>query len=1225
MKRLFSLLFITYVASFIGACSSFEEEKVYAPIQESFNVPEQIYANIEEEQTRVYVEEGMSLSWNKGDELSFFTSGVQNVRYLFNGETGDKDGSFTADMTSGSSGAQLSANYALYPYATSNKIASSGAITTLLPVVQHYEKNSFGVGANTMVAVTKSSSDKELYMKNTVGYLKIKLYGSNTTVKSITIEGNNGEKIAGSASIEALYGSVPKTSMNNTATKSVTLDCGNGVKLGTSQSSATTFWIALPEVTFSKGFKVTVMDVDGDLFTKSTSKSVSIVRNTIQPMSAIKLSLADGDNLPRVSISPEDITQQTTENVVITINTAGTPLASYTGDIYAHTGVITTASSDTSDWKYVKSAWGENLSACKLSKVDTNVYKLTLTGGPAAYYGFKSSDVVTHLAFVFRSSDSSKKLTTDDILISISDVELITVEPSVIFNHTAEDVVVTLNTKGTAMDGFAGPIYAHTGVITSSSSNKSDWRYVKADWDENTDACKLSKVGTNLWQLTIKGGPRSFYGVPSKEDITEMAFVFRSSDGKKEVKDGSNDIFVKVFSGSLDVAITSPEDGSVYKIGDRVAVEVVQNSASSVTLYKNGAPVYTFTDSIYRYEFTATEGGSVELIAEATNGSTTKKSSVNISVIGEAEEASRPSWAKDGVTVDGTSATFVLYAPGKESVFVLGDWNNYSMSFEGQMKRDGDYFWVTIDGLDRNAEYGYQYLVDQTLRVGDPYATKVLDPWNDAYVSSTYPNLKKYPSAYTWDMVSTFEMNPSVYNWSITDFDRPDKNSLAIYELLVRDFVSEHSFDAVRAKLDYLDTLGINSIELMPVNEFDGNLSWGYNPCYYFAVDKYYGTENALKQLVDECHKRGIAVIIDVVFNHATGAHPWAKMWWNDSNNCTASDNPFFNVSAPHNFSVYHDFKHTYSKTRSYFKDVLQFWLKEYKVDGFRFDLSKGLVQNPGNYDAGGYSSERITILKDYANAIKAVESDAYIIFEHFCDQSEENELYNSVGAMCWNNNQLNGYMESVMGYSGNSDFSDFKRGRINNIETHDEERIAYKAVTYGQSWMKNDWSKISKRLQAAYALHFLSPYPKMMWQFGELGYDVSINANSSGVVVSGEDHRTDSKPIRWDYLNNTSRKAMYDALSKIISFRTSREDIYAVDNISVKTWKVGDDSFGGKHLILDKVIVVANFSNSNVSFSINVPSAGSWRNLITDEVVTLGSTYNVSLNGSDYIVLVRD
>ncbi|MBQ2364539.1 MAG: alpha-amylase, partial [Alistipes sp.] len=436
-------------------------------------------------------------------------------------------------------------------------------------------------------------------------------------------------------------------------------------------------------------------------------------------------------------------------------------------------------------------------------------------------------------------------------------------------------------------------------------------------------------------------------------------------------------------------------------------------------------------------------------------------------------------------------------------------------------------------------------------------------------------------------------------------------------ELLVRDFSEAGSIDAVTAKLDYLETLGINAIELMPIQEFDGNDSWGYNPCFYFATDKAYGTEEAYKRFIDECHKRGIAVIVDVVFNHATGQFPYAKMWWDSSNNCTSSDNPFFNVSAPHNFSVFHDFKHLYPQTKEYFNEVLKYWLEEYNIDGFRFDLTKGFVQNPGNYDAGGYSAERIAILQGYARAIRAVDEDAYIIFEHFCDQSEETELYNSVGALCWNNNQRGGYKESVLGYTGGnkSNFSDFKKGRVNNIETHDEERIAYDAITYGQSWVKGNWAVLSKRLQAVYAFHFLTPYPKMMWQFGELGYDISIEYND----------RTGRKPIHWDYLQNGDRKAMYDALSKIISWRTSHEDYYGQDNLNVHTWNVGDANMSGKVLVMDNVIVVANFSNAEATTTVNVPSAGEWTNLLTGQKVQLGSTYSVKLAGSDYVVFVKE
>ena len=816
---------------------------------------------------------------------------------------------------------------------------------------------------------------------------------------------------------------------------------------------------------------------------------------------------------------------------------------------------------------------------------------------------------------------------SDFVLDESKSYPLVSSYPEIILEDTTETVTIILNGKGTAIENFTGDMYAHTGVITSKSTASSDWKYTKAGWTENKPECKLAKHGNNLWTLTIKGGPRAYYNVPATEEIKSLAFVFRSADGKKEVKDNGNDIFIETVKEGLGVYITSPKDGTFLTVGAECYVVVKSQKATEMTLYRNDKAVCNSEESSMEYKFTPTQAEDIVFKATATDGIETVETSISVSILGATEDVARPAGVKNGVNINGNEATFVLYAPGKESVVLLGDFNNYTASNKYLMKRDGSYFWTTVSGLEEGVEYGYQYFVDKSIKIGDPYATKILDPWNDKWItSSTYPDLKEYPSQLTTDIVSVFEINPTEYVWQVEDFERPKQNSLAIYELLIRDFTKEGTINAVTAKLDYLKTLGINAIELMPIQEFDGNDSWGYNPCFYFAADKAYGTEADYKRFIDECHKRGIAVIVDVVFNHATGLFPYAKMWWDNSGSKTASNNPFFNVDAPHNFSVYHDFKHLYNGTKEYFNEVLKFWLEEYKVDGFRFDLTKGFVQNPSNYEAAGYSAERVGILTGYANAIREVEPDAYIIFEHFCEVKEENELYDSVGALCWNNNQMNGYMESVMGWTGGnkSSFADFKKGRINNIETHDEERVAYKAITYGDGYVKNSWSNLSKRLQAAYAFHFLTPYPKMMWQFGELGYDVSINANDKGVVGTGDQYRTHRKPVRWEYFDDQYRKALYNALSKIITWRTDNQDYYGQDNLSVKTWHVLDSHMSGKTLVMDRVIVVANFTNAESTTTVSVPTTGEWTNLITGEKVQLGSSYNVTLKGSEYIVLVR-
>ena len=794
---------------------------------------------------------------------------------------------------------------------------------------------------------------------------------------------------------------------------------------------------------------------------------------------------------------------------------------------------------------------------------------------------------------------------------------LISTNPAFVTEDMTEDIIVILNTEGTAADGFTGDLYAHTGVLTNNSATTGDWKYVKSEWGENIPECKLESQGDNIWHYTIKGGPRAFYGVEEGETITHLAFVFRSADSSLEIKDNGADIFIEMAKEGMSVRFLTPAHGDILQVGDECNVQVQQQAATTVSLYKNDEKVAESGQATITYTFTPDKAEDIVLRAVATDGTTTIEESIKLAVLGETVTEARPAGVDNGVNINGDEVTFVLFAPGKNSVVLLGDFNEYAPSNEYMMKRDGNYFWLTVDGFQSGVEYGYQYLVDGVTKIGDPYSTKILDPWNDKWIdSSVYPNLKAYPSEFTSDIVSVFELDPIEYQWTATNYDRPEENALAIYELLIRDFTEQGSIDAVTAKLDYLETLGINAIELMPIQEFDGNDSWGYNPCYFFAADKAYGTTEAYKRFIDECHKRDIAVIIDVVFNHATGQFPYAKMWWDSSKNCTAIDNPFFNVEATHNWSVFHVFRHLYAETQNYVNDVLEYWMKEFRVDGFRFDLTKGFVQNPGNYDAGGYSAERIGILKGYAETIRSIDEDAFIIFEHFCDQREETELYDTVGALCWCNNAMGAYCESVMGWTGGnkSNFADYKRGRVNNIETHDEERIGYKAITYGQSWMKNDWSLISKRLQAVYAFHFLTPYPKMMWQFGELGYDVSIDENG----------RTGRKPVRWNYYEDANRRALYDAVSKIISWRTSHEEIYGEDNVKVYAWKVADANMGGKTLVMDNVIVVANFTNAETTTAIEVPTAGEWTNLITGEKVTLAARHEVVLAGSDYIVLVR-
>ena len=200
-------------------------------------------------------------------------------------------------------------------------------------------------------------------------------------------------------------------------------------------------------------------------------------------------------------------------------------------------------------------------------------------------------------------------------------------------------------------------------------------------------------------------------------------------------------------------------------------------------------------------------------------------------------------------------------------------------------------------------------MVEGNLEIGDPYAELVLDPWNDQYIpQSHYPGMPAFPSAHANWHTSAFRTDNPYFLWTDGDFQRPSSDRLVIYETLVRDFDEAQTFQDLINQLDYLEYMGFNAIELMPVNEFEGNLSWGYNPNFRFAVDKFYGTAAKLKELVNKCHERGIAVIVDIVPNHSFGTDPLVRLY-QDADGSAANDNPWFNKIAKHPFSPGYDFR----------------------------------------------------------------------------------------------------------------------------------------------------------------------------------------------------------------------------------------------------------------------------------------------------------------------------
>ena len=774
--------------------------------------------------------------------------------------------------------------------------------------------------------------------------------------------------------------------------------------------------------------------------------------------------------------------------------------------------------------------------------------------------------------------------------------------------------------------GYTDELYGHFGVVVDG-----EWKFVPTDWGTTEEKTHFTKVADNHWEFKMEPSIREYFQ-SGETAVTKIALIVRTGDGN--TKSHSDDQFCSVKDDKFKAEEFTPDPLVTKKLPEGVEYGINYNADNSVTFV-----FYDMDNSGQSHKY----------------------------------------------------------------CYIVGDWNDWTRKTEGAMYYDGTKgcWWITLDGFEADKEYRFQYRLGNAsgndTYVSDPYTEIVYDQWNDQYIAGVpaFPEGAK-------QLVSAFQINRPEYSWKHSDFKVEDKNDLVIYEMLFRDFTTSQNIAGAMSQLDYIENLGVTAVQLMPIQEFDGNLSWGYNPNHWFALDKYYGTREEYKAFIDECHGRGLAVIVDVVYNHATGSHPWAKMWWNGDR--TAANNPWFNEYAKHPYNVYHDMNHENAMVKEHVKKSLEYLLTEYDVDGFRFDLTKGFTQKDTGGDNGDvtawgrYDLSRVDILKGYADHIWSVNRDAVVIFEHLSDWDEEETLAN-YGIQLWRNVNSD-YHTAVAGGTGN--FGNMYStkpfgGYVGYMESHDEERICYGAgadassVTWGVIGLGNDWNNdkvmsqdgvffsvknvtvaaddrfkirkagewndafnygassdnyrltvgqgykmtngnsskdmyvpaagtydiyfsletetiwlmsagqrpadpstgggaaedalsVAMRRAGASAAFFLTvPGPKMIWQFGEIGYDYSIEYND----------RTGEKPVVTDkYMAVPARKALYDTYATLLKFR--RENPRFFDKDAKFEWTPSGEikkitcSVDGKTFH-----VVGNFSKNSKTYT--VPS-GSWK-----------------------------
>jgi 1,4-alpha-glucan branching enzyme len=831
---------------------------------------------------------------------------------------------------------------------------------------------------------------------------------------------------------------------------------------------------------------------------------------------------------------------------------------------------------------------------------------------------------------------------------------IVTLDPP--FANGSSSVTLTYNAdqgNGQLANLPAGTIvYAHIGITV----NGQNWQYVVGNWGTADNRTAMTRIGnSNQYTLSLTPSIREWFQsyntqqIPANATISKLCLVFRNATGTLQGKTSSNgDIFVDLLTGAYNAAITSHPQKSLLVNNNQTIQFTGQSSSLSIlefTLDDISVSNQTNVTSLnYSLNTGDLSGGFHTLVFSANNGAGIIRDTLFITKFVGTAIAELPANAEEGITyTDESTAYLQLRAPFKEFVYVLGDFNNWTFRPEYQMKKspDGQFFWLSIPNLDPNREYRFQYHIDwEGMRVTDPYVEKILDPWNDQYISSSvYPNIPAYPTEYAEGIVGVLKTTEHyIYQWDNSyTYTKPPKEDLIVYEMHIRDFVASKSYQEVIDKLGYIKTLGVNAIELMPVAEFEGNDSWGYNPSFFMALDKAYGPKDKFKELIDSCHRNGIAVLIDVVFNHSFGQNPMVQMYFDPNAGDFGqplAESPWFNPIPRHPFNVGYDFNHESEATNFFVKKVMKFWLQEYKIDGFRFDLSKGFTQTNTGSDVaawGNYDQSRVDIILDYANYCRSVSNDPYLILEHLGAWGEEQQ-YADNGLMVWAKG-TDLYNEATMGwYNGNNqnlyNITPNARGWNNYgvlayAESHDEERLMYKNLNFGNSTNSYNTRSLTTALERmSLAACFLIPLPgpKMLWQFGEIGYDQSINRCPNGTIST--DCRTAAKPILWYYYDNINRRNVFDTYRKLNylkrNFTVFRDLGVGMELGPYQKWLRFDSNN------LDAMIV-GNFDVVAGSVNVNFTQTGKWYDYLSGDSINISNTnWTLNLAAGEYHVYLN-
>lgn len=613
---------------------------------------------------------------------------------------------------------------------------------------------------------------------------------------------------------------------------------------------------------------------------------------------------------------------------------------------------------------------------------------------------------------------------------------------------------------------------------------------------------------------------------------------------------------------SLRIVEPSPDAVANNFIGIKIDTTIT----NPVTLWINGEPATTLTGPSYAQRFSLYDRmfGRYQLTARAEVEGHVLLDTVTFWREPARIERPLPEGTGYGVTEHGDGAvTFALYAPGKKQVELIGNFSGPGAALDRAImfaSPDGSW-WLTKNLAP--GTYWYQYVIDSAYKLGDPYARQV--DWTNAEGQKGW-----MPE----DARTVIEIGREPYAWSATDYQRPTLDELVIYELYIEDFAPGEGFDGITKRLDYIADLGVNAIEPMPWHPWTGRESWGYNPAFHFAVEQLYGTPDQLKRLIDACHQRGMAVIIDMVLNHAEWHSPLYQLYGGDYD-----ASPYFRAFSGHNWG-FPKIDQESPAVKRYVADVIRHWIEDYRIDGFRYDATRWTGWS-GYHDWGASWFAYVARQADPHN-IQIAEHlpiEPPLVTGTEIDTSWHAEYRWRIRELLTSASLLaDGFAEAMdarrVGFS-------HPHERIPYTESHDEERVVRDLRLAGFAE-----DEVFRRAASALAITLTTPGVPMIYAGQEFG--------------EGTDKKVGWNHLNWSLLNQEPNRRLHTQTKELIRLRRHHPalrgdglDLLTTDeSTGLAVYRRGEEE--------NPVYVAVNFGREPVTAKIPFAAGSGWTDALT-------------------------